>query len=66
MMLNLQIKRTGEQLGQPAPGKRDVNAIGSDFHAAEQGHKHRFDWLRCVGSEVFREPTAAFDKLAAS
>jgi hypothetical protein len=38
-MLHLPIKRPGEQLGQPGPGDRDLDAIGSDFHPAEQ-------WLR--------------------
>jgi hypothetical protein len=36
LMLHLQIKRPGEQLGQPGPGEHDVDAIGSDFHPAER------------------------------
>jgi hypothetical protein len=45
-MLRLQIKRPGEQLGQAASRERDGNAIGSDFHAAKQGHERRFDFVR--------------------
>jgi hypothetical protein len=63
-MLHLQIKRPGEQLGQPATRERDVDAIGSDFHAAEQGHEHRFDCVWCAGSEFFRDLTVTFDQLA--
>ena len=65
-MLRRQINRPGQQLGQPASRERDVDAIGSDFHAAEQGHKHRFDFVWCASSEFFRDLTAAFDQLAAS
>ncbi len=39
---------------------------GSDFHAAEQYHERRFDFVRCVGSEFFHDLTATFDQLAAS
>src|ERR1700730_9332846 len=42
LMLNLQIKRPGEQLGQAASRERDFDAIGSDFHAAKQYHERRF------------------------
>ena len=66
LMLRRQINRSGQQLGQPASRERDVDAIGSDFHAAEQGHEHRFDFVRRGASEVFRELTATFDQLAAS
>ena len=47
LMLHLQIKRPGEQLGQAASRERDVDAIGSDFHAAKQCHERRFDFVRC-------------------
>jgi hypothetical protein len=60
------VKRPGEQLGQAASRERDVDAIGSDFHAAKQCHERRFDFVRCVGSEILRDLTATFDQLAAS
>jgi hypothetical protein len=56
--------RPGEQLGQAASRERDVDAIGSDFHPAEQGHEHRFDCVWCAGSEFFRNLTATFDERA--
>jgi hypothetical protein len=62
-MLHRQITRPGELLGQSASRERDVNAIGSDFHAAEQGYEHRFDCVRREAAKVFRELTAAFDQL---
>ena len=65
-MLHLQIKRPGEQLGQAASRERDVDAIGSDFDAAEKCHERRFDFVRCVGAEILRDLTATFDQLAAS
>jgi hypothetical protein len=40
------------------------DAIGSDFHAAEQGHEHRFDFVWCMASEFLRDPTATFNRLA--
>ncbi len=63
-MLHLQIKRPGEQLGQAASRERDVDAIGSDFHAAEQCHERRFDFVWCGGSEFLRDLTATFNQLA--
>ena len=63
-MLHRQIKRPGEQLGQAASRERDVDAIGSDFHAAKQCHERRFDFVWCVGSEFLRDLTATFDQLA--
>jgi hypothetical protein len=48
---------------QPGRGERDVDAIGSDFHTAEQGHEHRFDFVWREGAEVFRELTATSDQL---
>ncbi len=63
-MLRLQIKRPGEQFGQPASRERDFDAIGSDFHAAKQRHERRFDFVRCWGSEFLRDLTATFDQLA--
>jgi hypothetical protein len=66
VMLHLQINRPGQQLGKSASRERDVDAIGSDFHAAEQCHERRFDFVWCVGSKVFRNLMAAFDQLAAS
>src|ERR1700738_5148306 len=49
LMLHLQIKGPGEQLGQAASRERDVDAIGSDFHAAKQCHERRFDFVGRVG-----------------
>jgi hypothetical protein len=33
--------------GEAISRERDVDAIGSDFHAAKQCHEHRFDFVRC-------------------
>ena len=57
-MLHLQIKRPGEQLGQAASRERDVDAIGSDFHAAKKCHEHRFDFVRREATEFVRDLTA--------
>ena len=65
-MLHHEITRAGEQLGQSASRERDVDAIGFNFNTVEQGHEHRFDFVRRGGSEVFRELTAAFDQLGGS
>src|ERR1700730_10495967 len=40
------------------------DAIGSDFHAAKQCHERRFDFVRCVGSEILRDLAAAFNQLS--
>ena len=64
LMLHLQIKRPGEQLGQAASRERDVDAIRSDFHPAEQGPERRFDCVWREAAEVFRELTATLDQLA--
>ena len=64
MMPHLQIKRPGEKLRQAASRERDFDAIGSDFHAAEQGHERRFDFVWCGASEFFRDLTATFDQVA--
>ena len=61
LMLHLQIKRPGEQLGQAASRERDVDAIGSDFHPAKQCHEHRFEFVWRLASKFFRDLTAAFD-----
>src|ERR1700731_2405378 len=63
-MLHLQIKRPGEQLSQAASRERDVDAIGSDCHAAKQCPERRFDFVRCAGSEFLRDLTATFNQLA--
>ena len=65
LMLHRQINQPGQQLGKPGSRERDVDAIGSDFHAAEQGHKHRIDCIRCASSGAFRELTATLNLLAA-
>jgi Acetoacetate decarboxylase (ADC) len=52
VMLHLQIKRPGEQLGQPTSRERDVDAIGSDFHPAVQAHEHRFEFVWRLPSQV--------------
>src|ERR1700730_15514077 len=62
------LRRRGTMVLSPfaflaAPKERDVDAIGSDFHAAEQFHKYRFDFVRCGGSEFLRDLTATFDQL---
>jgi hypothetical protein len=57
---------TGQQLGQAASRERDVDAIGSDFHAAEQCHERRFDCVWCAAPKFLRDLTATFDQLAAS
>ena len=44
--------RSGQQLGQAASRERDVDAIGSDFHAAEERHERRFDFVRRAGCRV--------------
>src|ERR1700732_2966270 len=64
LMLNLQINRPGEQLDQAASRERDVDAIGSDFHAAKQFHKYRFDFVWREATEFLRDLTATFDQLA--
>jgi hypothetical protein len=55
LLLHLQIKRPGEQLGQAASRERDVDAIGADFNAAKQCHEYRFHFVSCVGSEFVRD-----------
>src|ERR1035437_10286721 len=64
LMQHCKVKRPGEQLGQAASRERDVDAIGLDFHAAEQGHERRFDFVRCVGSKFLCDLTASFNQLA--
>ena len=65
LILHRQINRSSsEQLRQAASGDIDLDAIGSDFHAAEQRHERRFDFVRCAGSKFFRDLTATFDQLA--
>jgi hypothetical protein len=40
------------------------NSHFANFHAAEQCHERRFDFVWCVGAEVFRDLTATFNQLA--
>ena len=63
-MWHLEIERPGEQLGQPGPRESDLDPIGSDFHAAEEGHEHRLEFIGRRASEFFRDLPATFDVLA--
>jgi hypothetical protein len=63
-MLHLQIKRPGEEVGQPGSREHNIDVIGPDFDPAEQRHEQRFDFIRRLACEFLGDLTAAFDQLA--
>jgi hypothetical protein len=63
-MLDRQISDPASSWVKRPRERRDFDAIGFDFHAAEQCHERRFDFIWCVGSEFLRDLTATFNQLA--